>query len=250
VAAWGATETSPLVTQVHQIIEAPGNIGVPVPGSEVKLVPNGWKLEIRVKGPQLTPGYFRDEERFRALLDEEGFYSAGDAVRLADPDDPSRGLVFDGRASEDFKLTTGTWVHVGALRVKLIGALAPLVQDAVIAGHDRDAVGALLFPDFAACCKAIGADPGVPRQDLVRDERLCAQIAAALRAHNQEEHGGSSRAVVSALLLAEPPSIDAGEITDKGYINQRAVLDRRVALVEKLFAPEAEGVIRIEVTSG
>jgi feruloyl-CoA synthase len=246
VAAWGATETSPLVTQVHQVIEEPGNIGVPVPGSEVKLVPNGWKLEIRVKGPQLTPGYFRDEERFRALLDEEGFYSAGDAVRLADPDDPARGLVFDGRVSEDFKLTTGTWVHVGALRVKLIGMLAPLVQDAVIAGHDRDAVGVLLFPDFAACCREIGAAADASRQELVRDERLCARIAEALRAHNQEEHGGSSRAVVSALLLAEPPSIDAGEITDKGYINQRAVLDRRAALVEKLFTPEAEGVIRVD----
>jgi feruloyl-CoA synthase len=254
VAAWGATETSPLVTQVHQIIEEPGNIGVPVPGSEVKLVPNGWKLEIRVKGPQLTPGYFpasaHDSERFRALLDEEGFYSAGDAVRFADPDDPARGLVFDGRVSEDFKLTTGTWVHVGALRVKLIGALAPLVQDAVIAGHDRDAVGVLLFPDFAACCREIGAAADAPRQELVRDERLCAQIAAALRAHNQGEHGGSSRAVVSAVLLAEPPSIDAGEITDKGYINQRAVLDRRAALVESLFTPEAAGVIRVEVSRG
>jgi feruloyl-CoA synthase len=134
--------------------------------------------------------------------------------------------------------------------VKLIGALAPLVQDAVIAGHDRDAVGVLLFPDFAACCREIGAAGDVPRQELVRDERLCARIAAALRTHNQEEHGGSSRAVVSAVLLAEPPSIDAGEITDKGYINQRAVLDRRAALVESLFTPEAAGVIRVEVSSG
>src|SRR6185369_13986907 len=121
VSAWGATETSPLVTQ-----------------------------------PQVTPGYFKDSERFREMLDEEGFYAPGDAVLLADPEDPNQGLVFNGRVSEDFKLTTGTWVHVGALRLKLIAALAPLVQDVVIAGHDRDAVGVLLFPDIAACARETG----------------------------------------------------------------------------------------------
>jgi len=244
VSAWGATETSPLVTQVHQRIDEPGNIGVPVPGATVKLVPNGWKLEIRVKGPQVTPGYFRDPERFRAALDEEGFYSTGDAVRLADPDDPDRGLVFDGRVSEDFKLTSGTWVHVGALRVKLIEALAPLVQDAVIAGHDRDAIGVLLFPDVAACGHAIGAGHDAPRGEIVADPRLRSRIAEALRAHNREQRGAGSRTVESALLLTEPPSIDAGEITDKAYINQRAVLDRRRDLVESLFAPDAPAVIR------
>jgi feruloyl-CoA synthase len=246
VSAWGATETSPLVTQVHTTLDEPGNIGVPVPGTELKLVPNGWKLEVRVKGPQVTPGYFRDGERFRALLDEEGFYSAGDAVRLADPDDPNRGLVFNGRLSEDFKLTTGTWVHVGALRLRLIAALAPLVQDAVIAGHDRDAIGVLLFPDFAACAREIGVAGDTPRNELVCDERLCARIAAALEAHNREKGRASSRTVTSAILLAEPPSIDAGEITDKGYINQRAVLDRHALLVDALFAPEAAGVIWVE----
>lgn len=246
VSAWGATETSPLVTQVHYALDEPGNIGVPVPGAEIKLAPNGWKLEIRVKGPQVTPGYFRDDARFRAAVDEEGFYSAGDAVRLADPGDPNRGLVFDGRLSEDFKLTTGTWVHAGALRLSLLAALAPLVQDAVIAGHDRDAVGVLLFPDAAACAKEIGCAGDRPRHDLVRDERLRARIAAALCAHNQEAGQASSRAVRCAVLLEEPPSIDAGEITDKGYINQRAVLDRRALLVEVLFAPDAPEVIRPE----
>lgn len=244
VSAWGATETSPLVTQVHYALDEPGNIGIPVPGAELKLVPNGWKLEIRVRGPQVTPGYFRDGERFRAAIDEEGFYSAGDAVRLADPGDPNRGLVFDGRLSEDFKLTTGTWVHAGALRMSLIAALSPLVQDAVIAGHDRDAVAVLLFPDAAACAKAIGCADDTPREDLVRDELLRERIAAALSAHNREAGQASSRSVCGALLLAEPPSIDAGEITDKGYINQRAVLDRRAPFVEALFAPEAPDVIR------
>jgi len=245
VSAWGSTETSPLVTQVHYAIDEPGNIGVPVPGSVLKLVPNGWKLEVRVKGPQVTPGYFRDEGCSRIAFDEEGFYKPGDAVRWADPDDPNRGLVFDGRLSEDFKLTTGTWVHVGALRLSLIAALSPLVQDAVIAGHDCDAVGVLLFPDVAACARAIGAADDIPRGDLVRDGRLLARIEAALCAHNREAGEGSSRSVHSAVLLAEPPSIDAGEITDKGYINQRAVLDRRAALVETLFATDTPGVVRV-----
>jgi feruloyl-CoA synthase len=219
VSAWGSTETSPLVTQVHDLLDEPGNIGVPVPGTVLTLVPIGRKLEARVKGPQVAPGYFKSDLQ---MLDEEGFYVTGDAMRLADPGDPSRGLVFDGRVGEDFKLTSGTWVHVGALRLKLIGALAPLVQDIVIAGHDRDAVGVLLFPDFAACAAQAGN---------LRD-----WIAAALSAHNREESGASSRAVKSAVLLTEPPSIDAGEITDKGYINQRAVLDRRAALVAALFS--------------
>jgi feruloyl-CoA synthase len=245
VSAWGSTETSPLVTQVHYPLDEPGNIGVPVPGALLKLVPNGQNLEVRVKGPQVTPGYFRDGERFRALVDDEGFYAPGDAVRLADPDDPGRGLVFNGRLSEDFKLTSGTWVHVGALRLSLLSALAPLVQDAVIAGHDRESVGVLLFPDAAACAREIGAAAGTPPADLLGDARLRERIAAALAAFNREAGEASSLAPHSAILLAEPPSIDAGEITDKGYINQRAVLDRRAALVEALFAPEAPEAIRI-----
>jgi feruloyl-CoA synthase len=231
VSAWGATETSPLVTQVHATLDEPGNIGVPVPGAELKLVPNGWKLEVRVKGPQVTPGYFKDSERFREMLDEEGFYAPGDAVLLANPDDPNQGLVFNGRVTEDFKLTTGTWVHVGALRLKLIAALAPLVQDVVIAGHDRDAVGVLLFPDAAACARET--------RDGLREK-----IATALAAHNCEQGGASSRTVTSALLLTDPPSIDAGEITDKGYINQRAVLTVRAPLVEALFSADAPDLIR------
>ncbi len=249
VSAWGATETSPLVTQVHGPLDEPGNVGVPVPGTELKLVPNQGKHEVRVRGPQVTPGYFRDSERWRAALDEEGFYCIGDALRLADPADPNRGLIFDGRVSEDFKLTTGTWVHVGALRLGLIAALAPLVQDVVIAGHDREAIGVLLFLDVAACARTIGitigAAAGAPATELAGDERLAARIAEALAAHNCEAAGASSRTVQSAVLLAEPPSLDAGEITDKGYVNQRAVLDRRAPLVTALFDPAAPGVIRL-----
>jgi feruloyl-CoA synthase len=245
VAAWGSTETSPLVTQVCYALDGPGNIGVPVPGAVLKLVPNGPKLEVRVKGPQVTPGYFRDEERGETAFDEEGFYLPGDAVRFADPGDPNRGLVFDGRLSEDFKLTSGTWVHVGALRISLIAALSPLVQDAVIAGHDREAVGVLLFPDAAACAKAIGAGDDLPRGELLGDSRLRERIAVLLEAYNREIGEASSRALRCAILLAEPPSIDAGEITDKGYINQRAVLDRRAHLVEALFAAGEPGVIRV-----
>jgi len=245
VSAWGSTETSPLATQVHFALDEPGNIGVPAAGTEVKLVPNGWKLEIRVKGPQVTPGYFRDSGPRGAAWDDEGFYAPGDAVRFADPDDANRGLVFDGRLSEDFKLTTGTWVHVGALRISLIAALAPLVQDAVIAGHDRDAIGILLFPDAAACAREIGVPADLPRNELVENESLRTRIAELLAAHNQACGAASSRSVQSAVLLAEPPSIDAGEITDKGYINQRAVLRRRAGLVEALFAAEAPGVIRV-----
>ncbi|WP_394838763.1 feruloyl-CoA synthase [Pendulispora rubella] len=222
VSAWGATETSPLVTQVHFPIDDPSIIGVPTPGTTLKLVPNGTKLEARVKGPQVTPGYLHDADGFRAMLDDEGFYPTGDAVRLADPANPNRGIVFDGRVSENFKLSSGTWVHTGALRLGLIAALSPLVQDAVIAGHDRDFVAALLFPSAAAS----------------KDEGLRTKIETALRAHNARANGATSQIVRYALILDEPPSIDAGEITDKGYINQRAVLDRRAAWVECLFAAD------------
>jgi feruloyl-CoA synthase len=248
VSAWGSTETAPMVTQVCYPCEVAGNIGVPAPGVTLKLVPTGDKLEVRVRGPQLTPGYFKDQRRWQEALDEEGFYRIGDAVRLADPHDPSRGLLFDGRVAEDFKLTSGTWVHAGALRIALIQALAPLVQDAVIAGHDREAIGVLLFPDLAACAKAIGAEPGsLTPAELLADENLRTRIAQSLASHNAEADGATSRIVHSALLLAEPPSIDAGEITDKGYINQRAVLERRAEVVEALFRPGAAEVIRVGI---
>ncbi|HEX9185306.1 MAG TPA: feruloyl-CoA synthase [Burkholderiales bacterium] len=220
ISSWGSTETAPSAAAVHYHIERAGVIGLPNPGSELKLVPSGGKLEVRVRGPHVTPGYFRRPDLTATAFDEEGFYRIGDAMKFDDPAKPEKGLVFDGRVAEDFKLTTGTWVHVGAVRVKLIAAGNPLIQDAVITGHDRDEVGALVFLSPAA-------------KDLA-PEAVRAKIAAALKALNAD--GGSSMHPTRALVLEEPPSIDAGEITDKGYINQRAVLERRAALVERLYA--------------
>jgi feruloyl-CoA synthase len=222
LSAWGSTETAPLATSVHFSMERPGVIGLPVAGCELKLVPSADKLEVRVRGPNVTPGYYKREDLSKAAFDAEGFYCIGDAVKFADAADPAKGIVFDGRVAEDFKLTTGTWVHVGEIRVKLIAAADPLIQDAVITGHDRDEVGALVFLSPAA--KSMSPDE-------VRS-RLSAALAKL-------KEGGSSTHPARLLVATEPPSIDANEITDKGYINQRAVLERRSALVDRLYsAPE------------
>ncbi|HYV48214.1 MAG TPA: feruloyl-CoA synthase [Myxococcaceae bacterium] len=240
VSAWGSTETSPLATQVHEEIDRPGTIGLPPPGAEVKLVPNAGKLELRVRGPHVTPGYWRAPELTAAAFDEEGFYRIGDAGRFADPRDPRRGLVFDGRLAEDFKLGSGSWVRVGALRLAIVSAGAPLVQDAAICGHDRDEVGALLFLDPRGCAALIGAAAPPPLPELARHPEVRRAVAEKLAAHNARG-GGDTLTVRHAILLEEPPSIDAGEITDKGYLNQRAVLERRAALVERLYrSGEAE----------
>lgn len=224
VSAWGSTETSPLVTSVHFPIPRAGVIGLPAPGVELKLVPNAGKQEMRVRGPNVTPGYLKRPDLTAAAFDDEGFYKIGDAGRFEDPDAPEKGLVFDGRVTESFKLTTGTWVHAGTLRVALIAACSPVVQDAVVTGHDRDEVGLLIFPNPI---------------EWDRAEDPVAIVREGLRAHN-EGVAGSSQRVTRALVLEEPPSIDAGEITDKGYINQRAVLERRAALVERLYAGGAD----------
>ncbi len=233
--AWGSTETAPLATSAHFPLERAGNIGVPAPGTEIKFVPNGEKLELRVRGPNVTPGYYRAEELTRAAFDDDGFYKIGDAGKLADPSDPAKGILFDGRVAEDFKLLTGSWVSVGTLRVAVLAACDPLFQDAVIAGHDRDEVGLLAFPNVAGCAAAAGLDEATPLADLVASEALHARVRAKLAAYNQANPGSSTR-IGRAVLLGEPPNIDANEITDKGYINQRAVLERRAALVERLYA--------------
>jgi len=222
LSAWGSTETSPLATSVHFHMDRPGVMGLPVAECELKLVPSAGKLEVRVKGPNVMPGYYKRDDLTRSAFDEEGFYKIGDAVKFADADDPSKGVVFDGRVAEDFKLSTGTWVHVGAIRVKLIAAADPLIQDAVITGHDRAEVGALVFPSPAAK----GATD------------LRERLQAALQKLAKE--GGSSTHPRRILVMSEPPSIDANEITDKGYMNQRAVLERRADLVEQLYAGGAD----------
>ena len=218
LSAWGSTETSPLATSVHFHMERPGVIGLPVAQCELKLVPAAGKMEVRVRGPNVMPGYYKRPDLTQAAFDEERFYRIGDAVKFADADDPAKGVVFDGRVAEDFKLSTGTWVNAGAIRVKLIAAADPLVQDAVITGHDRDEIGALVFLSPAAKDRA-----DVP-------ERL----REALRKLALD--GSSSTVPRRLLVMSEPPSIDANEITDKGYMNQRAVLERRAALVERLYA--------------
>jgi feruloyl-CoA synthase len=242
--AWGSTETAPLVTSVHFPIDRAGVIGLPAPGCELLMLPNSGKLEMRVRGPNVTPGYWQQPELTAAAFDEEGFYKIGDAGRLADANDPAQGVVFDGRLAEDFKLMSATWVHVGTLRVRAIAALAPVAQDAVVTGHDREEVGLLVFPNPAGCASLCpDLAPGTPLQRLLAEPQVRARVAEGL-AQLAREGRGSSTFATRALLLAEPPSIDAGEITDKGYINQRAVLTRRAALVDALYAePPAEGVI-------
>ncbi|WP_448191312.1 feruloyl-CoA synthase [Azospirillum sp. sgz301742] len=245
VSAWGCTETAPLATGLHFLTGHSGNIGLPVPGTEIKLVPSGGKQEIRVRGPNVTPGYFKRPDLTAAAFDQEGYYKTGDAVRLADPGDPAKGIRFDGRIAEDFKLMSGTWVHVGALRIAVLEAGAPVIQDAVVTGHDREEVGVLIFPNRPACLSLCpGADPDMPFADLLARPEVRAHVAAALRTLAGGGAGSSAR-VVRALLMEEPPSIDANEITDKGYINQRRVLERRADLVERLYADDDPAIIRL-----
>jgi len=233
VSAWGSTETSPLATDCHFQAERSGNIGVPIPGTELKLVRSGDKLEVRVRGPNVTPGYWKAPELTAKAFDEEGFYLIGDAVTFADPDRPDCGLFFDGRVAEDFKLNSGTWVSVGTLRVAAIAALAPLAQDIVVAGQGGDEVRFLVFPNLAACRACAGLRDDASADEVIAHTTVRDAIAQGL-ARLQAQGGGSSTFATRAILLAEPASVDGGEITDKGYINQRAVLTRRTAVLAKL----------------
>ncbi|MCK0506174.1 feruloyl-CoA synthase [Aromatoleum anaerobium] len=236
VSSWGSTETSPLATDCHFQAVRSGVIGVPVPGTELKLVPSADKLEVRVRGPNVFPGYWKQPELTAKSFDDEGFYLIGDAVEFVDPAHPEQGLLFDGRVGEDFKLLTGTWVHVGALRVKAIDALKPVAQDIVVTGHDRDDIGLLVFPNIPECrslCPGLPAD--APVEQVLSNPAVLARVRLGMAAMTQAG-GGSSMCPTRALLMAEPPSVEAGEITDKGYINQRAVLTRRSDLVESLYA--------------
>jgi feruloyl-CoA synthase len=233
VSAWGSTETSPLATDCHFQAGRSGNIGVPVPGTELKLLPSGNKLEVRVRGPNVTPGYWKAKDLTARAFDEEGFYLIGDAVTFADPERPECGLFFDGRVAEDFKLNSGTWVSVGTLRVAGIAALSPLAQDIVVTGHGGDEVRFLVFPNVAACRAHAGLEGGASVDEVIRHETVRAAIATGL-ARLKAQGGSSSTHATRALLLAEPASVDGGEITDKGYINQHAVLTRRVDALAKL----------------
>ncbi len=247
VSSWGSTETSPMITTVHFDIERAGNVGLPAPGCELKMIPNGGKMEMRVRGTNITPGYYKRDDLTKKAFDEDGFYIIGDAGKLADPDDPTKGVLFDGRVAEDFKLMSGTWVPVGSLRVAVIDAAQPVLQDCVITGHDREEVGVLGFASLQGClslCPQLPAD--TPLKDLMAQQAVRDKMAAALKALAALGKGTSHR-VTRALLMDEPPSIDANEITDKGYINQRAVLTGRAALVEQLYARGTDSeVIRLD----
>jgi feruloyl-CoA synthase len=238
VTGLGATETAPFATCANWDTGRSGLIGLPAVGMDMKLAPVGGKLEARFRGPNVTPGYWRQPELAAACFDEEGYYRMGDAVRFADPGDIQAGLVFDGRLAEDFKLSSGTWVSVGPLRTGFIAACSPLVQDVVITGHDRNRLGALVFARLDQC-RALCAD--LPREAGAAEVLAHPQVRQRFRAHLEamaaNASGGSTR-IERLLLLEEPASIDAGEATDKGSINQRAVLDRRHLLVERLHSDD------------
>jgi feruloyl-CoA synthase len=244
VSAWGSTETSPLATDCHFQAQRSGVVGVPIPGCEIKLVPVGDKLEARVRGVNVTPGYWQRPDLTRRFFDAEGFYRIGDAMRFADPSDPNQGLMFDGRISEDFKLTTGTWVNVGMLRVRALAALTPIAQDIVITGHDRAEIGFLVFPNLAGCrrqCPEL--DANATAEQVLAEASVRTFVARAL-ASLRHDSGGSSTCAARALFLLDPPSIDDGEITDKAYLNQQQVLKLRAHLVEALYSDSA-AVIRL-----
>jgi feruloyl-CoA synthase len=230
----GMTETAPSCTFAVGPDTRSGQIGLPAPGVEVKLVPEGDKTEIRFRGPNVMPGYWRAPEQTREAFDDEGYYRTGDAVRWVDPSDPQRGLLFDGRTAEDFKLSTGTFVSVGPLRARIIEAGDPCVQDAVITGLNRDSVGALVFPRLDACRRLAALADDVPAPQVLHHPKVRAHFQAMLDTLAAQATGSANR-LARIHVLAEPPSIDRGELTDKNSINQRAVLQHRASLVDALY---------------
>jgi feruloyl-CoA synthase len=230
----GSTETAPYAIGRTWFSERAANVGLPGPGTEAKLVPSDGKLELRVRGPNVTPGYWGEPEITRRAFDEEGFYRIGDAVAFEDPSDPAKGLLFDGRIAEDFKLSTGTWVSTGRLRARLIDAFAPYVRDVVLTGPDRNDLGALIFPDVEACRALAGGMAG-DAAAIIADARVRDEFARRLALVAKEATGSSNR-VKRIMLMSDLPSMDLGEATDKGSINQRNVLRHRAALVDELYA--------------
>jgi feruloyl-CoA synthase len=238
----GATETAPFFMSVTPLTSRSGHVGLPVSGNDAKLIPNNGKLEVRAKGPNVTPGYWRQPELTAAAFDEEGFYRFGDAIKPVDPDDWHAGFDFDGRISEDFKLGSGTWVSVGPLRARFVAACAPLVRDVVIAGINRDELSALVVLDLDGCRVV---NPALPSGDLAAaasDPTIRQAFAERLKKFATEATGSSTR-ITRAMLLDTPLSIDRGEVTDKGSINQRAVLEHRASLIDALYAPTPDSHI-------
>jgi feruloyl-CoA synthase len=238
----GATETAPFAICTGLDGAFAGMIGLPVPGMGLKLTPAGEKLEGRVRGPNITPGYYKDAELTRAAFDEEGYYKLGDGMRFVDESNPARGLIFDGRLAEDFKLSTGTWVSLGPLRARILAAAGGLAQDVVIGAPDRDYVTALIFPNLTMC-RTVGAlDASASPREVLAHPAVRTAFCRALE-QLAKESTGSSTFVARAMLLEEPPSPEAREITDKGSLNQKAVLAHRAALVDRLYSDEPSPLV-------
>jgi feruloyl-CoA synthase len=238
----GMTETAPFAICANGPVVKSGYIGLPAPGMELKLTPVDGKLEVRYRGPNVTPGYWRAPEQTRESFDADGYYGSGDALKYIDPQQPQLGFAFDGRIAEDFKLATGTFVSVGPLRAKVINAGNPCVQDVVVAGINRNEIGLLIFPRLDACRELAGAAPNTPTLDVLAEPKVRA-FFQMLADELFSSGTGSATRVARSIVLVDPPSIDRGEITDKGSINQRAVLTHRDALVEHLYAGGDDSVI-------
>ncbi|HUH87071.1 MAG TPA: feruloyl-CoA synthase [Pusillimonas sp.] len=244
----GMTETSPSAMFVLDERALAGQIGHPLPGMEFKLVPNADKTEVRYKGPNVTPGYWREPEKTAEAFDDEGFFCSGDAVKWLDPHDPNQGFVFDGRVAEDFKLDTGTWVNVGPLRALVARQGAPYLQDSVITGHNRRELGVLIVPNLAQCRKLSGLPESATDQEALASPAVRNFFQQLIQRLNSLGTGSATR-ITRGLVLTQPPSLDLGEITDKGSINQRAVLTHRAALVDALYNETDAGVIKADTQS-
>jgi feruloyl-CoA synthase len=232
----GMTETSPSCTFNTHFGSRAGMIGTPVPELEIKLVPNGGKLEARFRGKNVMKGYWRNPEASAKAFDSEGFYLTGDALKMLNPDNPNEGLVFDGRIAEDFKMDTGTWVNVGVLKARLIAAGNGLIQDAVITGHDKSFLGAIIFPDLNFCKQLAGLNEEVSLQIIVNQPIVLKALHTTLE-NLAKTSTGSSTLIRKAIFADFELSIDKGEITDKGSINQRMILANRSTYVDKIYNP-------------
>ena len=244
ITGYGTTETAPSIAGTYWITESSGLLGLPMPGVELKLVPSGKVFDVRVKGPLVMPGYLKRPDLTAAAFDDDGFYITGDAARWLDDNDLQQGLAFAGRTTENFKLSSGTWVQAATLRLAALAATTPLILHAVIAGQDQDYVGLLAWPNLAAATALVREPQHKSTQEILHDPEVVAHIRAGLSKHNQHQPG-SSRRVARIMLMAEPARIDAGEITDKGYINQRATLEQRRELVARLYAdpPDSDVIV-------
>jgi feruloyl-CoA synthase len=238
---YGATETGPTATNVHWANQTMGLMGLPLPGTTVKLTPAQGRLEFRVKGPQVSPGYYRAPEATAAAFDEEGFYRLGDAARFVDPERPHEGLVFDGRLSENFKLASGTFVNAGAIRTGAVSAIGGAASDAVVCGEGEAGVGLLIFLN-EPFCRALAPESG---SGLANAPPVVAAVRAGLARFNADAPGAGGR-VARAMILEGGPDEGSGEITDKGYINHSLARSRRAAEIRRLFAsPPDSGVLAL-----